>query len=174
MLPRVVLVTISDTRTVENDDSGRALADALGASCEIVRREIVRDEPENIAALVREITANRSADAIVTSGGTGIAPRDRTYEALESLFEKKLDGFGEAFRRISFDAIGPRAILSRATAGVVANVLVFALPGSVKGASLGARELIAPILMHAVDLVNGRTHHHHDATAATAAAKKKR
>jgi molybdenum cofactor biosynthesis protein B len=84
-----------------------------------------------------------------------------TYEALAPLFDKTLDGFGEAFRRLSWDEIGPRAVLSRATAGVVGQGLVFVLPGSTNAARLGARALVAPILGHAVDLLHGRTGHGH-------------
>ena len=156
--PRVVTVTVSDTRTAADDSAGKALMEELRAFT-LVRHAIVPDDPEKITALVREIVAKREADAIVFTGGTGIAPRDLTFEALSSLFDKTLDGFGEAFRRLSWDEIGPRAILSRATAGTVATCVVFLLPGSEKAARLGARALIAPILGHAVDLVNGRTKH---------------
>lgn len=153
---RIITVTVSDTRTEADDTSGKALREEL-AAFEIVRHVIVPDEPDRIVALVNEAFAE--ADAVVLTGGTGIAPRDRTYEALTNMFEKTLDGFGEAFRRLSWDQIGPRAILSRATAGVVGTRLVFSLPGSEKAVRLGAKELIAPILGHAVDLVNGRTKH---------------
>jgi molybdenum cofactor biosynthesis protein B len=156
--PRIVTVTVSDTRTAADDTSGRVLAEELAAFT-LVRHLIVPDEPGRIAALVREVAQSGEADAVVLTGGTGIAPRDLTFEALEDLFDKRLDGFGEAFRRLSWDEIGARAILSRATAGTVGTCLVFALPGSTKGARLGAKALIAPVLAHAVDLVHGRTHH---------------
>ena len=156
--PRVVTVTVSDTRTAADDASGRALAEELAAFT-LVRHVIVPDEPERIAALVRAVVDAGEADAVVLSGGTGIAPRDRTFEAVEALFDKQLDGFGEAFRRLSWDEIGPRAILSRATAGTVGTCLVVSLPGSEKAARLGARALVAPVLAHAVDLLHGRTHH---------------
>jgi len=159
---RIVTVTVSDTRTAADDASGRALADELG-SFTVVRHVIVPDEPERIVTVVREVMERDEADAIVLSGGTGIAPRDRTFEALEALFDKRLDGFGEAFRHLSWAEIGPRAILSRATAGTVGTRIVFSLPGSEKAARLGARELIAPILAHAVDLLHGRTGHGHGA-----------
>jgi len=156
--PRIVTVTVSDTRTAADDASGRALAEELAAFA-LVRHVIVPDEPHAILEVVRTVMENDEADAVVFSGGTGIAPRDQTYEALEKLFDKRLDGFGEAFRRMSWDEIGPRAMLSRATAGTIGTRLVFSLPGSEKAVRLGARELIAPILAHAVDLLHGRTAH---------------
>jgi molybdenum cofactor biosynthesis protein B len=158
MPPRVVTVTVSDTRTDVDDTSGRALREELAAFT-LSRHVIVKDDPDAIAALVRGVVEADEADAVVLTGGTGIAPRDRTYEALEALFDKRLDGFGEAFRRLSWDQIGARAILTRATAGTVGACVVFALPGSEKAVRLGAQELVAPILAHAVDLVHGRTHH---------------
>ncbi|MDF2694298.1 MAG: Molybdenum cofactor biosynthesis protein MoaB [Labilithrix sp.] len=158
--PRVITVTVSDTRITADDASGKALMEEL-AGFDLVRHEIVPDEPERITAIVTAAVVRGEADAVVFTGGTGIAPRDRTFEALASLFDKQLDGFGEAFRRLSWDEIGPRAILSRATAGTVGACLVFLLPGSEKAARLGARALIAPVLGHAVDLVNGRTKHGH-------------
>ncbi|MEO7110323.1 MAG: MogA/MoaB family molybdenum cofactor biosynthesis protein [Polyangiaceae bacterium] len=161
MSPRIVTVTVSDTRTSADDSSGKALADELAAFT-IVRHIIVLDEPEQITALVRDIASKDEADAIVFSGGTGITPRDRTIEALEPLFEKKLDGFGEQFRRLSWDQVGARAMLSRATAGTVGTCIVFALPGSEKAARLGARELIAPILVHISDLLHGRSEHNRE------------
>ncbi len=158
MPARILTVTVSDTRTSADDRAGGALAEELVAF-ELVRHVIVPDEPARIVELVRGVMESDEADAIVLTGGTGIAPRDLTCEALEALFDKRLDGFGEAFRRLSWEEIGARAILSRATAGTIGTRLVFSLPGSEKAARLGARELIAPILAHAVDLVHGRTSH---------------
>jgi molybdopterin adenylyltransferase len=155
---RVVTVTVSDTRTAADDASGKALAEEL-SSFQIVRHTIVPDEPERIRGVIRDVLEDDEADAIVFTGGTGIAPRDQTFEALEDLFDKELAGFGEAFRRLSWDQIGPRAILSRAAAGTIGTRLVFTLPGSEKAVRLGARELIAPVLAHAVDLVHGKTKH---------------
>ena len=158
MRPRVITITVSDTRTMADDSSGKALAEEL-AAFEIVRHDIVKDDPDAISKIVLHVLENDEADALVFTGGTGIAPRDLTYESLEKLFDKHLDGFGEAFRRLSWAEIGPRSILSRATAGTIGTRLVFSLPGSEKAARLGARELIAPILEHAVDLLHGRTSH---------------
>ena len=155
---RVLTVTVSDTRTEADDTSGKALREEL-AAFDLLRHAIVPDDPERILALVREAAGQGGTDAVVLTGGTGIAPRDRTFEALSSVFDKTLDGFGEAFRRLSWEQIGPRAILSRAAAGTVGTCLVFSLPGSEKAVRLGAKELIAPVLAHAVDLVNGRTKH---------------
>ncbi len=156
--PRVLTVTVSDTRTAANDTSGRALAEELAVFV-LVRHVIIPDEPERVIELVTTMTERDEAEAIVFTGGTGIAPRDRTVEALESIFDKRLEGFGEAFRRLSWEQIGPRAVLSRATAGSVGERLVFCLPGSEKAVRLGAREIIAPILGHAVDLLHGRSAH---------------
>ncbi len=147
---RVVTVTVSDTRTSENDTSGRALVEEL-AEFTCVRRELVRDDPEAVREVLRR--AAEDADAVVLTGGTGIAPRDTTFEAVTAMFDRTLDGFGETFRRLSWDEVGPRAMLSRATAGVVGSMLVFALPGSTNAARLGARALVAPLLVHAVALL---------------------
>lgn len=154
---RVFTVTVSDTRTSEDDASGAALKEELAAFA-LVRHAIVRDEPQAILAAIAD-AQGADVDAIVFTGGTGIAPRDITYETMAGKLEKTLDGFGEAFRRLSWDEIGPRAILSRATAGTIGKMLVFLLPGSTKAVRLGAKQLIAPVLAHAVDLANGRTHH---------------
>ncbi len=160
-MPRIFTVTVSDTRTVETDTSGPAMAEELSRNvgCDVVRHLIVPDDAAVLEKVIRDNAASGAVDAIVLSGGTGIAPRDVSYEAVSALFDKPLDGFGEAFRRLSWDEIGPRAILSRAAAGTVGSCLVFLLPGSENGARLGTRALIGPILGHAVDLVNGRTHH---------------
>ncbi len=147
---RVVTVTVSDTRSLANDTSGRALAEEL-AEFTCLRHELVRDDPAAVQDVVRR--ASVDADAVVLTGGTGIGPRDTTFEAVSALFERTLDGFGETFRRLSWDEVGARSMLSRATAGIVGKTLVFALPGSTNAARLGARALVAPLLVHAVALL---------------------
>ncbi|MCL2447942.1 MAG: MogA/MoaB family molybdenum cofactor biosynthesis protein [Polyangiaceae bacterium] len=153
---RVAIVTVSDTRGDGNDESGdRLLAGLEAAGATVSFRAIVRDEPDEVGALMTHICDEDLADAIVTTGGTGIAPRDQTYEALDRMLEKKLDGFGEAFRRLSWDEIGPRAVLSRAVAGVHRRRLVVALPGSPRAVTLAVERVLAPILAHAVALARG-------------------
>lgn len=155
---RIITVTVSDTRTEATDLSGKALREEL-AAFQLVRHVIVPDIADRIRETVDDAIAD--ADAVVLTGGTGIAPRDITIETLSSLIDRPLDGFGEAFRRLSWDVVGPRAILSRAHGGLVGNTFLFMLPGNENAARIGARDLIAPILAHAVDLVNGRTKHKH-------------
>jgi len=155
---RIVTVTVSDTRTSANDRSGQALREEL-ACFTLVRHAIVADEPERITHVVRRVLEADEADVLVFSGGTGIAPRDQTSETLEAMFDKRLDGFGEAFRRLSWEQVGPRAILSRASAGTIGTRLVVSLPGSEAAVRLAARQLLVPLLPHAVDVMSGRTGH---------------
>lgn len=159
---RIATLTLSDTRTTEDDEGGQLLGDLLrAAGFAIVSHAIVREELDRIQDAVKQIVAEGRAEAVVVTGGTGIAPRDRTIEALAPLLDKTLDGFGEAFRRLSWDQIGPRGILSRALAGVSRGVVIIALPGSPKAVKLGVEALIAPTLAHAVALASGRDVHHH-------------
>lgn len=153
---RVFTVTVSDSRTPETDTSGAKLKEALNAGgFKLVRHVIVKDEVAHIQELVRSVSTENLADAVILTGGTGVSPRDVTPEALHAIFDKRIDGFGEEFRRRSFEAVGGRAILSRATAGVVDGCVVFALPGSSKAVTLGM-EIITPILEHACELAIGR------------------
>jgi molybdenum cofactor biosynthesis protein B len=158
---RVAAVTVSDTRTEQDDEGGAKLRERLeAAGFEVSFRAIVRDEPNELRALVSKVCDQDLADAIVTTGGTGIAPRDRTYEAMASLLEKTLDGFGEAFRRLSWDEVGAKSVLSRAVAGVHRGRIVAALPGSPKAVVLAVDRVLAPILAHAVALAKGTKHGH--------------
>ncbi|HEV3193107.1 MAG TPA: MogA/MoaB family molybdenum cofactor biosynthesis protein [Polyangiaceae bacterium] len=158
---RIAAITVSDTRTGADDESGAKLRDRMAAAGFTVSfHAIVPDEPEELRAIVAKVCDDDLADAIVTTGGTGIAPRDQTYEAVESLLEKRLDGFGEAFRRLSWDEVGPRAVLSRAVAGVHRRRIVAALPGSPKAVTLAVDRVLAPILPHAVAMARGEKHGH--------------
>ena len=128
---RIAVLTVSDTRTLAEDRSGDVLAARiLDAGHLLAAREIVPDEIEQIRAVVRRWTADPAVDVVVTTGGTGFTGRDVTPEALEPLFEKRMDGFSEVFHRISYDKIGTSTIQSRATAGVANATFIFALPGS--------------------------------------------
>jgi molybdenum cofactor biosynthesis protein B len=159
-MARVATITVSDSRTLADDTSGARLGTELSAAgFTVMPHAIVPDDKDAVRAAI-EHAITEGAAAVILTGGTGIAPRDITYEVVESLLEKHLDGFGEAFRRLSWDEIGPRAILSRATAGVVRGALVFALPGSTKAVDLGMSKVILPILPHALDLLSGKTGHH--------------
>jgi molybdenum cofactor biosynthesis protein B len=158
---RVATVTVSDSRTDHDDEGGARLRERLEAAGFVITlTAIVRDEPDELRAVIARVCDGDLADAIVTTGGTGIAARDVTYEAVDGLLEKRLDGFGEAFRRLSWDEIGPRAVLSRAVAGVHRNRIVVALPGSPKAVVLGIDRILAPMLAHAVALVKGEKHGH--------------
>lgn len=157
---RAATATLSDTRTATNDVSGRRLTELLGAAgVRLVEHRILPDEPLGLAAFLGEVAAGGRAEFVVLTGGTGISPRDQTHEALASLLEKRLDGFGEAFRRLSWEQIGPRAILSRAMAGTFRGLVVFSLPGSPAAVALAVEALILPIVGHAVELAQGRALH---------------
>ncbi|HXX68120.1 MAG TPA: molybdenum cofactor biosynthesis protein B [Polyangiaceae bacterium] len=158
---RVAVITVSDSRAAGDDESGALLRQRLEeAGFTVSFSTIVRDEPEDVRAVIARICDDDLGDAVVSTGGTGIAPRDQTYEALEPLLEKKLDGFGESFRRLSWEQIGPRAVLSRAIAGVYRGRVVIALPGSPKAISLAIDRIVGPILPHAVALARGEKHGH--------------
>jgi molybdenum cofactor biosynthesis protein B len=145
------VLTVSDSRTLETEGSGRAIADLLvEAGHTVVDRQLLPDDPDRVRQLVRDVAARGDARTIITTGGTGIARRDSTYEALTGLFEKTLFGFGELFRMLSFEEIGPAAMLSRATAGVVRGTVVFVLPGSPHAVRLAMTRLILPELGHIV------------------------
>jgi molybdenum cofactor biosynthesis protein B len=151
---RCRVVTVSDTRTLETDRSGERAAALLVAAGHSVRaREIVPDERAAIARAVRQGIEDPETDAVILSGGTGLAPRDVTYETVRDLLEKPIDGFGELFRMLSFEEIGAAAMLSRAVGGVTGRTAVFALPGSSKAVELGVTRLIAPELGHLLGLI---------------------
>jgi molybdenum cofactor biosynthesis protein B len=158
---RVAALTVSDSRTPQDDEGGARLRERLeAAGFTVTLHEIVRDDAEAIRAFVARVSDGDLADAVISTGGTGIAPRDVTYEAVDGLLEKRLDGFGEAFRRLSWDQVGARSVLSRAVAGVHRSLFVAALPGSPKAVVLAVDALLAPMLGHAVALLRGRAKHH--------------
>lgn len=152
------VITVSDTRTVETDRSGQAIQQLLtAAGHSIAAYTIVRDEPDQILAQLETLSQRSDLDALILNGGTGIAPRDTTYDAIERQLEKTLPGFGELFRWLSYQEIGSRAIASRAIAGVVRAKLVFSLPGSSNAVTLAMEKLILPELRHLVrQLQSGR------------------
>ena len=146
---RCFVLTISDTRTAETDASGDAIAQALtDAGHDVAGRRIVRDDPAAVREIVR--AESRNVPVIVTTGGTGITARDSTYEAISTLLDKKLDGFGELFRMLSYEQIGSAAMLSRACAGSIGTTAIFALPGSEQAVRLAMDKLILPEIGHVV------------------------
>ena len=148
---RVAVITCSDTRTEADDTSGALCAElATAAGHEIVWRSIVRDEPAALRAAIDSARTNARPDAFLINGGTGLAPRDTTVEAVEGLLTRRLDGFGELFRMLSFAEIGAKAMASRALAGAIDSTLVFLMPGSTKAVRLAMEKLIAPELGHLV------------------------
>lgn len=148
---RCFVLTVSDTRSEATDSGGRAIADLLTShGHHVSARRIVRDEPAQVSAVVREQLEDGALDAIITTGGTGITSRDSTFEAVSGLLEKTLVGFGEIFRMLSYEEIGPAAMLSRATAGLAKGKIVIALPGSEHAVRLAMTKLILPELGHMV------------------------
>ena len=149
------VLTVSDTRTPDTDTSGRAIRDLLeGAGHLVSGFDIVKDEPSQVTTRVRDRLGDPRTQVIITTGGTGITSRDGTYEAVEALLQKELVGFGELFRMLSFEEIGPAAMMTRATAGTSHRKAVFVLPGSENAVRLAMTRLILPELGHVVQQVN--------------------
>jgi len=147
------VITASDTRTAESDESGRLIKAMLeAAGHEVTYYEIIRDEPARIAKAISERLA--SLDGIIVNGGTGIAARDSTFEAVQSILDKELPGFGELFRMLSYQEIGSAALASRALAGMRDGKFIAVLPGSTGGCRLAMEKLILPEIGHLVDLAN--------------------
>lgn len=148
---RCAVLTVSDTRTPETDRSGSLTRNFLERqNHQVIDYRIVRDEPVEIAQALRSWTGEGSVQAIITNGGTGIGRRDTTYDVVVSLLDKRLDGFGELFRMLSYAEIGAAAMMSRAVAGVLAGRVVFVLPGSSNAVALAMERLILPELGHVV------------------------
>ena len=148
---RVAVLTISDTRTPETDTGGNAIVELMReAGHEVSRREIVEDDAPRIEVVLHEFLTDTSVDAVITPGGTGISARDTTYEVVSRLIDKKLDGFGELFRMLSYEEIGAAAILSRAVAGASGAKFVACLPGSTNAVRLATEKLLVPEIPHVV------------------------
>jgi molybdenum cofactor biosynthesis protein B len=148
---RCAVLTISDTRTLDTDTGGATVASMLEAhGHQVVARGLVKDDPSAVQRWVQEQRARDEVQVIVTTGGTGIAPRDQTHEAIATMFDKQIPGFGELFRLLSYQEIGPAAMLSRACAGVSMCRIVIALPGSVNAVRLAMDKLVLPELGHMV------------------------
>lgn len=145
----VAIVTVSDTRTRENDTSGDLIESRVtSAGHQVVFRAIVKDEPEQIGALLERIVAETDARVILFTGGTGIAPRDTTYDVISRKLEKVMPGFGELFRMLSYQEVGAAAMLSRATAGVYRGRVVVSMPGSPNAVQVAMDKLIMPEIQH--------------------------
>jgi len=148
---RVFVVTVSDTRTDANDTSGAAIIELLkDAGHDVAGKAIEKDDPARVAELVRQQAVIADVDAIITTGGTGVTSRDSTYEAIDALLTKRLPGFGELFRMLSYQDIGSAAMMSRACAGTIGKVVVISLPGSENAVRLAMTKLVIPELAHLV------------------------
>jgi molybdenum cofactor biosynthesis protein B len=145
------VLTVSDTKTPQTDTSGALIRDLLtAAGHRVAGATIVRDEPARVQEIVRRAAQDPAVQAIVLTGGTGITARDSTYEAVEALLDKRLPGFGELFRMLSYQEIGPAAMLSRAQLGVHQRRIVASLPGSPAACRLALERLLIPELGHLV------------------------
>lgn len=144
---RAAILTVSDTRTEATDESGRLMRDLIeAAGHSVAAYRILRNEPDTVRAAVAELAAD--VDFMITTGGTGMSPRDLSIEACRPLFRKELEGFGDIFRLLSYQEIGSAAILSRATGGAVGQAAVFCLPGSKAAVRLALERLILPEIRH--------------------------
>ena len=150
----IAVVTVSSSRSLdEGDTSGEYIVSTFeSAGHEVVVRELVPDEHDSVQGAIDQLARRKDTDAVVTNGGTGVTPDDVTPEAVRGLFAKRLPGFGELFRQLSYEEIGTRTIGSRATAGIVSETPVFCLPGSENAVRLGVDEVILPEIGHLVGL----------------------
>ena len=145
------VITCSDSRTPETDTSGHLIQALLRQQGHLIPiYVVVKDEPEEVRSLLESLGQNPQVGAVIINGGTGISQRDNTFEAVDGLLEKRLNGFGEIFRYLSYKDIGSSAILSRATAGLFKGKVVFSIPGSSGAVRLAMEKLILPELPHIV------------------------
>jgi molybdenum cofactor biosynthesis protein B len=148
---RSAVLTVSDSRTEATDSSGQLIQERLeSAGHEVPDRLIVKDDPKAIRAAVLRQVSRPDIDAVIITGGTGVSPRDVTPDTVEPMLEKVLTGFGELFRMLSFEEIGPAAVLSRALAGTVERTVIYVMPGSSGAVRLGMDRLILPEVAHVV------------------------
>ena len=148
---RCAVLTVSDTRDAATDSSGTLIREMLGfAGHTVVDYQIVPDEPDQIRRVLGDWVTRGDVQAVLTNGGTGIAARDTTYDAIAGLLDKRIDGFGELFRMLSWQEIGAAAMLSRAVAGVAGDTLIIAMPGSTNAVRLAMTRLVSPELGHLV------------------------
>lgn len=150
----VAVVTFSDTRTLADDRGGDYLVEACtGAGHRIAHRSLTREDDSAIAAAVRAAVAIEAVDLVLTTGGTGIAPRDRTFDVLRGLLDSEIPGFGELFRWLSYAEVGSATILSRSLGGVMNGRVVLAMPGSTKALRLAMESIVLPEAGHLVSQV---------------------
>jgi molybdopterin adenylyltransferase len=146
-----MVITCSDTRTPDTDTSGQLIQKLLKEQGHTVAAyHLVKDEPFEIKAKIKAAVTNKKIQAIIINGGTGISRRDSTFEAVDAMLEKRLDGFGEVFRYLTYQEIGSPAIMSRATAGIIKGRILFSTPGSENAVRLAMEKLILPELGHLV------------------------
>ncbi len=146
-----MVITCSDTRTPDTDTSGQLIQKLLKEQGHtVVAYHLVKDEPSKIKAKIKSAVTNKKIQAIIMTGGTGISRRDSTFEAVDAMLEKRLDGFGEVFRYLTYQEIGSPAIMSRATAGIIKGRVLFSTPGSENAVRLAMEKLILPELGHLV------------------------
>jgi molybdopterin adenylyltransferase len=147
----LAVVTVSDSRTLETDTSGALIVTlAQENGHQVVARSIVPDDPAQLGPLLTSLSARDDVHAVLITGGTGISPRDLTYETVSALLTKVLPGYGELFRMLSFAEIGPACLLSRAVGGLIGSCVVLVMPGSRAGVDLAMRKIILPELPHIV------------------------
>jgi molybdenum cofactor biosynthesis protein B len=146
-----MVITCSDTRTPDTDTSGQLIQKLLKEQGHTVAAyHLVKDEPSKIKAKIKAAVTNKKIQAIIINGGTGISRRDSTFEAVDAMLDKRLDGFGEVFRYLTYQEIGSPAIMSRATAGIIKGRILFSTPGSENAVRLAMEKLILPELAHLV------------------------
>jgi len=154
---RCLVLTVSDTRDEATDSSGQLIKTQLMAEGhQLAGYRIVKDQPAEIEALLRDALAQGDIETIIVNGGTGISPRDGTYEVVAKLLDKRLDGFGEIFRYLSYLDIGSAAVMSRAVAGSAQGKILISLPGSQGAVRLAMEKLILPELRHMVSQLQGK------------------
>jgi len=148
---RAAVVTVSDTRTLATDSGGQLLHDLIvQAGWVVLRRELIPDEPARMRALVEQLRDDPRIDAVLLTGGTGLGSRDQTFETISALITKPLPGYGELFRMLSYQEIGPAAMLSRAVGGLIGQTVVLTMPGSPAAVRLAVERIIIPELRHLV------------------------